>query len=273
MKKLFIFFIVLVIAATALYRVTDNYTFRHYLYSLNLKPSSVYSDKSDRLFLEHVLNQDLIGMNSMINNGYDVNASGKNGITPLYYAMLKKKKKSFDFLLDNGANPNIFVYEPFNLRRYTSLLGLALENEDIYYFDALVLSGADLYISYYRDYKVWVIDAAIIDDRLIAFKLLDEKGVDFEGYQSESGNNYDCVNEAAVSDHYNIVYFLLKRGVNHKGLDPYGHGLHFTMMREDFNWMSEDQEQYYQLCLDFLKKIDEEFRDIPDRPLANVSNQ
>lgn len=50
---------------------------------------------------------DLHSIQSMIDNGFDLNRIGKGGMTYLYYAMLTMNYDTMELLLKNGANPNI----------------------------------------------------------------------------------------------------------------------------------------------------------------------
>lgn len=50
---------------------------------------------------------DLAAMRDQIDKGVDVNAVGKNGMTPLLWAFPDRKLERFTLLLEHGANPNI----------------------------------------------------------------------------------------------------------------------------------------------------------------------
>ena len=50
---------------------------------------------------------DLHSIQSMIDNGFDLNRIGRGGMTYLYYAMLTMNYDTMELLLKNGANPNM----------------------------------------------------------------------------------------------------------------------------------------------------------------------
>ena len=59
---------------------------------------------------------DLHSIQSMIDNGFDLNRIGRGGMTYLYYAMLTMNYDTMELLLKNGANPNIhskFFTDPY----------------------------------------------------------------------------------------------------------------------------------------------------------------
>lgn len=56
-------------------------------------------------------------MERLINDGADVNAKGKDNMTPLLWAFPDNKPERFKLLLEKGANPNVFVKSTLNTNR------------------------------------------------------------------------------------------------------------------------------------------------------------
>ncbi len=65
------------------------------------------------LLSEAAAKGDLGQMKALINAGADVNESTKTGNTPLQFAIRRANLDSVQFLLDHGANPNLFDYYGF----------------------------------------------------------------------------------------------------------------------------------------------------------------
>ena len=98
---------------------------------------------------------DLHSIQSMINNGFDLNRIGRGGMTYLYYAMLTMNYDTMELLLKNGANPNIhskFFTDP-NLHKKgqndEQNTGVCLEYSgypayDIKYMKLLIKYGANV---------------------------------------------------------------------------------------------------------------------------------
>jgi ankyrin repeat protein len=69
--------------------------------------------------------------------GVDINARGKEGMTPLLCAMIKRSKVGFKFLLEHGANPNL------QLQNGESVMSLAAMHEDADYLKLALAHGGD----------------------------------------------------------------------------------------------------------------------------------
>lgn len=66
-------------------------------------------------FAKAIVREDIKKMKYYINKGIDVNFIGAEGITPLYLSVIKKKYKSFVFLLENKADPNYDIKGKYSI--------------------------------------------------------------------------------------------------------------------------------------------------------------
>ena len=90
---------------------------------------------------------DLAEMERLVKAGADVNAQGKDKMTPLLWAFPDNHLPRFKWLLKHGANPNVVVESGFNTRqtisRGESVTLLACKTSYHGYFDAVFDNGGD----------------------------------------------------------------------------------------------------------------------------------
>jgi len=90
---------------------------------------------------------DLVEMERLVKAGADVNALGKDKMTPLLWAFPDSNLPRFLWLLEHGANPNVVVEGDFNTRqrigRGDSVTQLACKTGFPGYFEAVFDNGGD----------------------------------------------------------------------------------------------------------------------------------
>jgi len=90
---------------------------------------------------------DLAEMERLVQEGADVNAQGKDKMTPLLWAFPDNHLPRFKWLLERGANPNVVVEGEFNSRRSISrgesVTFMACKTPYPGYFEAVFDNGSD----------------------------------------------------------------------------------------------------------------------------------
>ena len=90
---------------------------------------------------------DLAEMERLVKAGADVNAQGKDKMTPLLWAFPDNQLPRFKWLLEHGANPNVVVEGEFNTRQSISsgdsVTFMACKSSFPGYFDAVFDNGGD----------------------------------------------------------------------------------------------------------------------------------
>ena len=90
---------------------------------------------------------DLAEMERLVKAGADVNAQGKDKMTPLMWAFPDNQLPRFKWLLEHGANPNVVVESDFNTGHRTfpgdSVTHMACATPFPGYFDAVFDHGGD----------------------------------------------------------------------------------------------------------------------------------
>ena len=138
----------------------------------------------------------------------------KYGETLLMLTIFNRNYKSFQALLENGADVNI--YDKFN---GSSAIIKASSRNDVKYIKLLVEYGAnvnDIQVGKRRpDCSVrWTpLIAASRAGNFEVVKYLVENGADIN-YHNEY--NETALSESVIQDNYDIAYFLLKNGANYR---------------------------------------------------------
>jgi ankyrin repeat protein len=74
-----------------------------------LMAATYFEDQSVRELCEAISRKEMPRFESLLNECSDPNARGKDGVTPLLWALNKRNEEAFRLLLEKGADPNIQV--------------------------------------------------------------------------------------------------------------------------------------------------------------------
>ncbi len=106
--------------------------------------SKYFTDPEAASLAEAVASGDTAKIDRMLERGIDLNATGRGGVTPLFWALVKHNKKSFDDLLVHGANPNIQLTEAYGaVGPGNSVMSVAAMNQDIWFLQEVLRHGGD----------------------------------------------------------------------------------------------------------------------------------
>jgi ankyrin repeat protein len=90
---------------------------------------------------------DLVEMERLVKAGADINAQGRDRMTPLLWAFPDNQLPRFSWLLEHGANPNVVVEGDFNTRQFISrgdsVTLMACKSSFPGYFEAVFANGGD----------------------------------------------------------------------------------------------------------------------------------
>jgi len=173
----------------------DGSTALMYAIAINA-PVTKLSSNNEAAALLDLEEQDLTIVKLLLDkkNNTNVNMQDKNGDTALIYAIEKKRLKTINYLLQNGADPN----KTDNNGR--SSLTLAIEKQHIVILNCLLENGAD---PHHRDHKkTTTLMTAADQGNLIVFNQLLQKQVDLIA-TDESGNS--ALMFAAQNGHLTII--------------------------------------------------------------------
>lgn len=77
----------------------------------NWKAAEFFDDSTVAELCDAIFDEDIGAMRRLISAGADVNAIGKQGVTPLYWAFhMETNPEPFELLLKHGADPNVIAH-------------------------------------------------------------------------------------------------------------------------------------------------------------------
>ena len=76
-------------------------------------PERFFVPQAERLLCRQILDGDLVGVQTSVADGASVDAIGRHGVTPLFWAYFARKYKIYQYLLEQGASPDVVVTLPY----------------------------------------------------------------------------------------------------------------------------------------------------------------
>lgn len=176
-----------------------------------------YFDSPEQIALAKAVERgDIEAMQRAIAQGADVNCIGRQGVTPLFWALIKQNFKGYRFLLEQGADPNLDV-EPSN-RGWQAVIEFAAAHPEFRWLKAALEHGGNPNATY-TEWELPIIYEAILYRRLDNVKLLLEHGADIN-YQDKSGGT--PLHKAVSTRIFTIALFLLTKGADPTQKDRWG---------------------------------------------------
>lgn len=162
------------------------------------------------------------GVSRAIGQGGDVNKIGKQGMTPLFWALAKQNLEGFRLLLEYGANPHVVVELPDGFHAASSgAVEMASKLQDSRYLRALLEHGADPNMIVNEENHQTPLYLAIMHRRLDNIKVLLEFEAEIN-YQDKSLQT--PLMRATSARMYEIALFLLRAGADPAIEDRWGGG-------------------------------------------------
>lgn len=186
----------------------------------NMKAKDFYTDEVQIAFVEFVGKKDVARMREWLARGADVNAVGKEEMHPLFWAMSKKSLAGFEFLLENGANPEASV-SSLDGKVVLDIYEAAIRAEDPSYLELLLKHGMspDHPIAFAGN---TVMRTAIIHSRMEQVRLLTEAGANLN---HQDASKRTPIDQAASINNYTMVLFFLENGADPTLKDKWGYDL------------------------------------------------
>ena len=161
---------------------------------------------------------DIGRMDRLVAKGADVNAVGSHGVTVPTWVLYHPNKRGFKHLLELGADPNIYWKDGTTLlhwiTRMTDRVGIE------YLQMALDIGGGDPNVQRPYNGKRPIQNTFMLTkNKLDAFALLYNAGAEID-YKDKL--DVPLVDHAASSENFDLVYFLLGKGVDYTTSNPIG---------------------------------------------------
>jgi len=177
-----------------------------------MQASEFFDAPAQRSLAEAIAHGDLNQAQKAIDAGAEVNAIGRDGMTPLFWALAQQNIEGFRFLLEHGANPNVVVDLPDHFQDgYAGAIEMAARLEDIEYLRALLDKGADPNTIVNQEWQTPVLYRAILSRRVESARLLLERGADVD-HRDKSGGT--PLLQSVTSRQFKIGLLLLEYGAD-----------------------------------------------------------
>lgn len=177
-----------------------------------LDPGEAFSDPQVVALALAAQNGDVEEIDRLVTVGVDVNTIGRQGVSPLYWALLAQNKRGFKRLLEHGASPNIQTDDGDSVMH----LGAELADDPEWIELALEHGGDPNLVASKNRYRwKWTpIYCAINAEHARAVELLIEAGADLDHRNWEDETPLEFA--AWCGRSFDIVYLLLRAGSDYR---------------------------------------------------------
>ena len=208
------------------------------------KPSD-YFESDAQIIAQFIDKEDISIISSKINK-LNINMQGKDGLTFIFYAFLNRKKQSFKWLVENGADVDLAWL--IRDQKSTHLINQAVKLEDSYYFDLLL--------------KVAMLNAtdedgsqathnAIMTSQFGRLKSLLDAGADING---KNRNGDTPLLLLLKLSNYDDAYQILKRGADLKVADKMGNTVAYIIQDDKLPPTSESYSWWKKIKDELIKQ-------------------
>lgn len=168
---------------------------------------------------------DIAAMERLVKAGADVNAQGKDKMTPLLWAFPDNHLPRFKWLLEHGANPNVVVEGEFNTRqtisRGESVTLMACKTSYPGYFEAVFDHGGDPNIRHtgplgFRDTPLFAVITRSAGDKAAKVRRLIDLGADMNALAM---GNTPVMQAVSWFGQYEIALVMLEAGADFRKYD------------------------------------------------------
>jgi len=220
-------------------------------------PGDVFTDPGVRSLADAAGTGDVKEIDRLVAAGVDVNATGKQGMTPLVWAMAARNREGFLRLLERGADPNR-QHPDIDLGGGSSVTSMAASSKiDSFFLKAALEHGANPNLveptgnRAQPEERTTPLHRAISSRRVENLDLLIRAGADL----NHKGGHFGATPlvDAAAVNWYEGVYRLLEAGADYRIKTDAGTDLADLAVDEPIPYALETR-RWKDKVLDFLEK-------------------
>lgn len=213
---------------------------------LVMKPDEIFIDFGPRRLAEAAKRGDRDLINKLVDEGVDVNARGKYGVTPIFSALQCGSLEGMKVLLKRGADPNA-IWETGD-----SVVHIAAGMKDPQFLRMLLDHGGSSNLVNPRIQETPIFEAVSPEGKINLDALIHE-GANVN-FQNRLGQTPMMI--AVALNQYDVVYKLLDADADYRIRDKLGkgNGIQEYIKIEGAIDKSGDQYRWRQKVIDFLKE-------------------
>ncbi|WP_157054883.1 ankyrin repeat domain-containing protein [Salidesulfovibrio brasiliensis] len=221
---------------------------------LNMTSNEMFpNDRKIRSLALAASDGDIESIDKLLASGVDVNAVGGRGLPAAFWVLYHPNEKGFAHLLKRGADPNMLLKTTFAGRQYyTSLIHQAAGlYVDFKYLKMILEIGNGNPNLVLPDNQRRPIGEAVFPGHEKSFAALYNAGAKID----YSSKHYSLLYLASLARNYQLIYFLLEKGVDFKSINSSGHDLKYAFeMSIVYERPYIDHNQWFWRSVAFLEK-------------------
>lgn len=220
-----------------------------------MQASDFFENSAQQLLAKAIEKGDLVQLNKALERGADVNAVGRDGMTPLFWAISKQNIDGFRFLLEHGADPNIVVELPDGFQESEAgAMEMAARMKDSRYLRLLLEHGGNPNTIIDSEGQIPLLYRAIMSRQSDNVTLLVEFGADID-HQDRAGET--PLMQAATARIFGIALLLLRQGADPTIKNQWGNAPAYIVKQfgnRGIDTRTDDLSAYYEFVEELRKR-------------------
>ena len=222
--------------------------------------SKYFSDGTTLQVANAAANGNAAKVQALRDGGADINAQGKDGVTPLLWALAQGNKIGVQKLLELGANPNHQTDDG------DSMMSLASQMRDSDFLKLALKYGGNPNLKM-THYPYTPLMQAIGPENFENITLLVEAGADVNYQDPITGDT--PVISAADLNQYDIVYYLIQQGADYRLKNKFGNTIVFAIEHNNIDPYSTGFK-WRQKVIEFLESHGITVHPKPNTPMCQT---
>jgi ankyrin repeat protein len=208
-----------------------------------MKAEDVFSAAADIALAEAAARGQIDKLSELLGHGAEVNARGKDGMTPLFWALIQGNKEGFKYLLEHGANPNLQDAQG------TSVMSVSAALKDSVFLAVALKNGGNPNLVGQKSAKTPIF-SSIENMTWDNLQLLIGAGANLD-FKDRTGST--PLMRAAGINQYQIVYIMLKAGADPTIKNNWGYTILFPIKNNNIN-PAHELYQWRSRVIELLKE-------------------
>jgi uncharacterized protein len=194
-----------------------------------MRAADLFTDAREVALVEAVGRGNVVKIGQLLDQGVDKNTRGREGVTPLIWALIKQNKAGYKYLLEQGADPNL------QIEQGDSAVSFAAIHEDVDFLALALRYGGNANVVDPHTGKTPIYDS-IDHRRTDSVRLLIRNGADLN-FKDRTG--VTPLMHAAGVIQYELAYEMLKAGADPSITNNWGNTVVWSVKTRNVDPKSE----------------------------------